>query len=82
MLLLATYASSHGALRAEQQLKAAGLEVELIPAPRQVRSSCGFCLLAEVQDEGSLLRASGAEGLWRTWEPAPGQYRRTYEPYL
>ena len=82
MLLLATYASSHGALQAERLLKAAGLQVELIPVPRQVRSSCGFGLLAEVQDEGSLLRESGAEGLWRAREPEPGQHRRNYEPYL
>lgn len=82
MLLLATYASSQEALQAERMLKAAGLQLELIPVPRQVKSSCGFGLLAEVQDGGGLLRASGAEGLWRAHEPAPGQHRRTYEPYL
>jgi hypothetical protein len=82
MLLLATYATSHGALLAEKRLKAAGLQVELIPVPRQVRSSCGFGLLAEVEDDGGLLRESGAEGLWRAHEPEPGQHRRTYEPYL
>lgn len=82
MLLLATYASSQGALQAERMLKAAGLQVELIPVPRQVRSSCGFGLLAEVQGDGDLLRESGAEGLWRAHEPEPGQHRRTYEPYL
>ena len=82
MLLLATYATSQGALQAERMLKAAGLQVELIPIPRKVRSSCGFGLLAEVQDDGSLLRASGAEGLWRAHEPELGQHRRTYEPYL
>ena len=82
MLLLATYASSHTALLAEKTLKAAGLQVELIPVPRQVRSNCGFGLLAEVQDQGCLLRSSGAEGLWRAHEPEPGQHRRTYEPYL
>lgn len=82
MLLLATYASSHGALLAEKTLKAAGLQVELIPVPRQVRSSCGFGLLVEVHDGGGLLRASGAEGLWWAKEPEPGQYRRNYEPYL
>ena len=82
MLLLATYASSHGALQAEKSLKAAGLQIELIPVPRQVHSSCGFGLLAEVEDDGHLLRGSGAEGLWRAREPEPGQHRRTYEPYL
>jgi Protein of unknown function (DUF3343) len=81
MLLLATYASSHEALQAERRLKAAGLQVELIPAPRQIRSSCGFCLLAEVQDNGHLLLESGAAGLWMVQEPGPGQYRRNYEPY-
>jgi hypothetical protein len=82
MLLLASYASSQGALQAERLLKAAGLQVELIPVPRQVRSSCGFGLLVEVEDDGCLLRASGAEGLWRAQEPEAGQHRRTYEPYL
>ena len=82
MLLLATYASSHEALRAEQILKAAGLQVELIPVPRQVKSSCGFCLLADVQDHGHLLRESGGKELWRVKEPEPGQYRRNYEPHL
>lgn len=81
MLLLATYASSHGALWAEQQLRAAGLRVELIPVPRQVRSGCGFCLLVEGQGHGGLLQASGAEGLWRVQEPEPGHHRRHYEPY-
>jgi hypothetical protein len=81
MLLLATYASSHGALRAEQNLLAAGVAVELIPVPRQVRSNCGFCLLADVADQGEGLRATGAEGLWLALEPEPGQVRRRYEPY-
>ena len=81
MLLLATYPSSHAALKAEQQLKATGLSVELIPVPRAVRSTCGFCLLVEVQDEGISLRKSGAEALWRVSEPPPGQHRRSYEPH-
>ena len=81
MLLLATYPSSHAALKAEQQLRATGLSVELIPLPRTVRSSCGFGLLVEVQDEGVSLRKSGAEGLWRVQEPLPGQHRRSYEPH-
>ena len=81
MLLLATYPSSHAALKAEQQLKATGLSVELIPVPRTVRSTCGFCLLVDVQDEGISLQKSGAERLWRVLEPPPGQHRRTYEPH-
>ena len=81
MLLLATYASSHAALRAEQILKAEGVAVELIPVPRQVQSLCGFGLLAEVPD-GALFQKSGAENLWQVREPEAGLWRRTYEPYL
>jgi len=82
MLLLATYTSSHGALRAEKQLIAAGLQVELVPVPRQVQSNCGFGLLVDGQDQADLLRASGAVRLWRAVEPEPGGHRRIYEPYL
>jgi hypothetical protein len=78
MQVLATYPSSHAALRAEGQLRADGIAVELIPVPRQVRSTCGFCLLAEVEDPGPL-RASGAEGLWRVTE-TDNHPRRTYDP--
>lgn len=81
MLLLATYASSHAALRAEQTLKAEGVAVELIPVPRQVQSLCGFGLLAEVPD-GALFQKSGSENLWQVREPEAGHWRRTYEPYL
>ena len=81
MLLLATYASSHAALRAEKTLKAEGVVVELIPVPRQVQSLCGFGLLAEVSD-GAVFQKSGAENLWQVREPEAGHWRRTYEPYL
>lgn len=80
-MLLATYPSSHAALRAEKLLKARGLEVELIPVPRQVRSSCGFCLLVHVEGDDPGLAASAPESLWRALEPEPGSPRRRYEPY-
>jgi hypothetical protein len=80
VLLLATYPSSHAALSAEKRLKGGGLQVELIPVPRQIRSSCGFCLLAEVEDPAPL-RATGLESLWLAFEPEPGTLRRRYEPY-
>jgi len=80
MLLLATYASSHAALRAEKTLKAEGVVVELIPVPRQVQSLCGFGLLAEVSD-GAVFQKSGAENLWQVREPEAGHWRRTYELY-
>jgi hypothetical protein len=70
--LLATYPSSHAALRAERDLLERGLAVELVPVPRQVRADCGFCLLADApeadaafQERLETLRASGARELWR-----------------
>lgn len=79
MLLLATFPSSHAALRAEQRLKHEGLTVELIPVPRQIRSSCGFCLLCSIEDPVPDL---GAEGLWQVLDAELGPSRRRYEPYV
>ncbi len=81
LLLLATYPSSHAALKAEKQLNAAGLQVELIPVPRQVHSSCGFGLLCDIGDHLELLKESGAEGLWKVLGAEQGHSRRRYEPY-
>ncbi len=80
MRLLATFESSHAALRAEGALKAAGLPVELIPVPRQISSDCGFCLLCEIENP-ELLQGSGAKGFWRVLEPDSQHTWRRYEPY-
>jgi len=80
MQVLATFPSSQAALRAEQRFLAAGLPVELIPVPRQVHSTCGFCLLVELEGGGPILQASAPESLWRVLEPLPGTHRRRYEP--
>ena len=80
-MLLATYPSSHAALKAEKRLKAEGLAVELIPTPRQIRSSCGFCLLVDLDLPGDAILDSSPESLWRALDPEPGTYRRHYEPY-
>jgi hypothetical protein len=89
MELLATFSGSHAALAAEQALLGAGLAVELIPVPRQIRSDCGFCLLAEF-DPGTaesglrLLRAWGAQGLWlvsSTQDRASSRKVKNYERY-
>lgn len=79
MLLLATFPSSQAALRAEQRLKREGLTVELIPVPRQIRSSCGFCLLCSIAGP---LPDLGAEGLWKVLDAERGPTRRRYEPYV
>jgi len=80
MLVLATYPSSHAVLRAEKRLKAEGVQVELIPVPRQIRSTCGFCLLLTLEGHEDQIHGSGADALWRVLEPAPGTLRRHYEP--
>jgi hypothetical protein len=67
--ILATFRSSHAALRAEQALKGEDLAVELIPVPRQIRSDCGFCLLVDGGEDPARglerLRSCGALELWR-----------------
>ncbi|MGA2081703.1 MAG: DUF3343 domain-containing protein [Holophaga sp.] len=89
MDLIATFPSTQTALGAERTLKGEDLPVELIPVPRQIRGDCGFCLLvagcgdpAESARRLRLLRACGAQALWRVLEsPASPISRkaRTYE---
>ena len=80
MPLLATYPSSHAALAAERRLRTGGLPVELIPVPRQIRSTCGFCLLVEAEDAREALSLTAPDALWRVMEPLPGTHRKRYEP--
>ena len=81
MDLIATFPSSHEALQAEQALKDAGLGVELIPVPRQIRGDCGFCLLAR-EEAAEALRASGARDLWRvTVSTQASRKVKSYERY-
>ncbi len=81
MDLIATFPSSQAALLAEQTLKGAGIEVELIPVPRQIRSDCGFCLLAG-EDAAPALRSCGARDLWRVAESRHASRKvKNYERY-
>lgn len=85
--ILATFQSSQAALRAEAELLGAGLAVELIPVPRQIRGDCGFCLLAEAGADPlpclERLRASGARELWRVDGRTDASSRKvnSYERY-
>jgi hypothetical protein len=38
------FASTHFAIRAEKIAKEKGLDVKLVPVPRQLSSDCGVCL--------------------------------------
>lgn len=42
--LVITFPSTHYALKAEKVLEEAGLEIELIPVPRELSSSCGLAI--------------------------------------
>ena len=87
MLVLATFPSTYAALRAERELTDE-IPVELIPVPRQIRSDCGFGLLAGPLDPpGSrgvtILKGHGATGLWRVVEldsPTSRHKEKRYEP--
>ncbi len=88
MLVLATSASTHAALRVEQELTRE-VPVELIPVPRQIRSDCGSALLAGLLDPPGagravvILKGHGATGLWRVLEldsPTSRHKEKRYEP--
>lgn len=85
MPVIATFRSSHAALAAERSLLGAGLAVELIPVPRQIRSDCGFCLLLELAGAGApelqLLEACGATGRWRVVETQADPASRKVKHY-
>jgi hypothetical protein len=46
-----------GALQTEKRLKGKGVEVKLIPVPRQLSSDCGVCLRFRSEDEAVVRRA-------------------------
>ncbi|MBM3237088.1 DUF3343 domain-containing protein [Candidatus Poribacteria bacterium] len=42
--------STQTAIKAEKILKGAGIQIKLIPVPRQLSSDCGICLRFEFDD--------------------------------
>ena len=46
--LVITFESTHHAIKAEKVLE--GLEIEIIPTPRQLNSNCGISIKAETKD--------------------------------
>jgi hypothetical protein len=83
---IATFPSSHAALRAEQACRGEALPVELIPLPSQIRGDCGFCLLveggeAETESRLRRLRSLGAVALYRVRVDQPGPSSRKVKTY-
>jgi hypothetical protein len=54
--------SIHRVMKAEKALKAAGLDVRLMPVPRQLSSDCGLSLLFFLKDREVAEEALDAEG--------------------
>lgn len=56
--------TSSAAMKAEKALQRAGLQVRLVPTPRQFSSDCGFALRFDWAEQGrvpDLLTAAGVE---------------------
>lgn len=52
---LVSLPSVHHAIRAEQLLIAAGINVVALPTPREIDISCGQCLLFLASDEAAVM---------------------------
>jgi hypothetical protein len=58
------FATTHDALTAEAALKAAGIPVTPVPAPRELGSLCGIALRLEISDadrSAGVFAAAGTE---------------------
>lgn len=61
---LITFDSTHHALRAETLLEAAGIEIMIIPTPRELSASCGLAISYRGDDAtrlATILRDSGIQ---------------------
>ncbi len=61
--LLAVFNSAHRVMKAEGVLKALGLPVLLIPAPRQLQTDCGLALRFSEDAREKIMQALEQEGL-------------------
>lgn len=58
-----TFRSVHEALNFEKLMKAEGLEVKIIPVPREISSSCGMAAKFSLEEKDKILAAAAAKGL-------------------
>jgi hypothetical protein len=61
--LLAVFNSAHRVMKAESVLKAAGLPILLIPAPRQLQTDCGLALRFTEDDRPRIMQLLEQERL-------------------
>lgn len=55
--LLAVFNSAHRVMKAESLLKARGLPILLIPAPRQLQTDCGLAIRFSEEDRPGIISA-------------------------
>jgi hypothetical protein len=61
--LLAVFNSAHRVMKAESVLKAHGVPVLLIPAPRQLQTDCGLALRFNGDDRAAVMQTLEQERL-------------------
>lgn len=61
--LLAVFNSAHRVMKAESRLKALGLAILLIPAPRQLQTDCGLAIRFAEEDRTGIMAALEREKL-------------------
>lgn len=61
--LLAVFNSAHRVMKAENVLKALGLSILLIPAPRQLQTDCGLALRFAGDEREDIMQVLKREGL-------------------
>lgn len=47
---LATFNSTHSAIRAEKELITAGINIKIIPVPTEITASCGLSIKMSLED--------------------------------
>lgn len=61
--LLAVFNSAHRVMKAESRLKALGLPILLIPAPRQLQTDCGLAIRFGEEQRPAVMQALEREKL-------------------
>lgn len=49
-MIVITFFTHHSALMTHNMLKRSGIACKMAPVPRELSSSCGSCVIADVQD--------------------------------
>lgn len=61
MIYFLIFLTIHDVLKAEKALKGHGVEIELVPVPRNLSSDCGMCIKLNGDLEGIMPYINGIE---------------------